>query len=167
MMLKPILCWITNLYLSQPWIIHTHIYMHTYMHLYFCMKQLKCKEVKKLAEAQNPVKGKSRIWTLALNFASCGKGNSSLCFDVFCKQVGCVVTWCSNPAILKDSFLLGVTVELSHHLLHQSSCKLPASRHVCGTVAGRGRSPWILNHPRIAPQAPVLGNFPKVKARRD
>ena len=35
--------------------------MHTYMHLYFCMKQLKCKEVKKLAEAQNPVKGKSRI----------------------------------------------------------------------------------------------------------
>lgn len=35
--------------------------MHTYMHLYFWMKKPKCKEVKKLAEAENPVKGKSRI----------------------------------------------------------------------------------------------------------
>lgn len=45
------------------------------------------------------------------------------------KVCGHVMLW---PAILKDSFLPGATVGLSHHLPHQSNCTLLASRHICG-----------------------------------
>lgn len=58
MMWKSILCWVTNLYHNPELYTHTHTCMYD---LYFWMKKLKCKEVKKLAEAQKPVKGKSRI----------------------------------------------------------------------------------------------------------
>lgn len=117
------------------------------------------------------VESRIRIQTLNLKLYHHGKGTVNHLFGCLL-SIGRIyshmIFW---AVILKDSLLPGATLGLGHHLPHQSSYKLPSSRHTRGTPVkclldsetSRTTSPYSHLHSGISQKSgQVLSAYPMV-----